>query len=34
MTSTMHQIPSSASLHQLALDTAARCGVDVGADRR
>ena len=31
MTSTMHQIPSSASLHQLALDTLARCGVDVDA---
>ena len=31
MTSTMHQIPSGASLHQLALDTAARCGVDVDA---
>jgi aldehyde dehydrogenase (NAD+) len=31
MTSTMHQIPSSESLHRLALDTAARCGVDVGA---
>src|SRR6478609_357793 len=31
MTSTMHQIPSSASLNQLALDTARRCGVDVDA---
>ena len=31
MTSTMHQIPSGASLHRLALDTAARCGVDVDA---
>ena len=31
MTSTMHQIPSGASLHRLALDTAARCGVDVEA---
>jgi aldehyde dehydrogenase (NAD+) len=31
MTSTMHQIPSGASLHQLALDTAARCGVDLDA---
>ncbi len=30
MTSTMHQIPSSAALHELALETARRCGVDTG----
>ena len=29
MTSTRHQIPTSEGLHQLALDTAGRCGVDV-----
>ena len=31
MTSTRHEIPSSTTLQQLALDTAARCGVDVDA---
>ena len=31
MTSTMHQIPSSSALNQLALETARRCGVDVDA---
>ncbi len=31
MTSTMHEIPSGSTLQRLALETARRCGVDLGA---